>query len=676
DDAVLRGIAPFDPRSGGGEGTRRIWVDATGEHKVDAEFVELAGGKVRLRRADGRIIALPLDKLSPADQDEARRLAAGPGAARDASDPFGDSAVEEPAADRPAPVRRKPQRQEGDFLPGDIVEAKRWGKVKEGKVLGGDEHWLKILFDGETDVDTVSRRDKTLRMVRADPNAVPRSEAGQALTTPDMSNVRHVVLGGSPAAAFQPDGLDAAQSPQRVRAVGVGPQRGFFEDIESFSVSPAGRYAVIARAGGAGVHDDAARIQICDLVAGRTRNLDVKHKFMATRISPSGDRLATVTDDAESAVDVWDIRGELEHAASWEPSGGGHFNDVIDMAWLDDNRLLTVSRKAILAWDVTNVRAEYQLQLDRLDAGVLSPGGKQLAISTAGKILVLEAATGDLLQSIVTPESRTHQGLAFDPSGRLLAALRGSQLDLINVETGEAFDSLYVPYTGNSVSWADEEHVLVGGRHLVHVPSQMPVWEYPHSAAQVAHAAGWNWYLFSGHNAQGALIPLRLPHKGVSNVTDDQLVLRPGDSVRLEVELINDFAAGGRSILQDARDKLTQDLENAGYVVASEAPAVLVAQTMPGERREIQYRNFGITRGEPDKVSETERVYLLELKINGEVVWTRRQVQGPPHFLQMEQGETVQQAVARVMEPTAGYFGSGIPDRILDPEQAKRRVSE
>ncbi|MDG2220352.1 MAG: SHD1 domain-containing protein [Rubripirellula sp.] len=51
-----------------GEKTR-TWSDTTGRFKIDAVFVELVDGKVRLRRADGRMIApLPLDKLSEADQ--------------------------------------------------------------------------------------------------------------------------------------------------------------------------------------------------------------------------------------------------------------------------------------------------------------------------------------------------------------------------------------------------------------------------------------------------------------------------------------------------------------------------------------------------------------------------------------------------------------------------------
>ncbi len=53
----------------------RIWSDITGQFKIEATFVELVDGKVRLRRADGRILApLPLEKLSQADQAFVKQL--------------------------------------------------------------------------------------------------------------------------------------------------------------------------------------------------------------------------------------------------------------------------------------------------------------------------------------------------------------------------------------------------------------------------------------------------------------------------------------------------------------------------------------------------------------------------------------------------------------------------
>ena len=56
----------------------RPWTDSSGAYRVEAEFVDEAGGTVRLRRSDGRIVSLPLERLSAADQTYIRKRQASP----------------------------------------------------------------------------------------------------------------------------------------------------------------------------------------------------------------------------------------------------------------------------------------------------------------------------------------------------------------------------------------------------------------------------------------------------------------------------------------------------------------------------------------------------------------------------------------------------------------------
>lgn len=53
----------------------REWTDDTGQYSVEAEFVELVGQVVKLKRSDGEVISVPLEKLSRSDQEYARQLA-------------------------------------------------------------------------------------------------------------------------------------------------------------------------------------------------------------------------------------------------------------------------------------------------------------------------------------------------------------------------------------------------------------------------------------------------------------------------------------------------------------------------------------------------------------------------------------------------------------------------
>jgi S1-C subfamily serine protease len=52
----------------------REWYDAAETHRVEAAYLGLSGGAVQLRRADGRQIAVPLEKLSKPDQEFLRIL--------------------------------------------------------------------------------------------------------------------------------------------------------------------------------------------------------------------------------------------------------------------------------------------------------------------------------------------------------------------------------------------------------------------------------------------------------------------------------------------------------------------------------------------------------------------------------------------------------------------------
>jgi len=53
----------------------RTWHAAAGAYTVQATFVELKSNQVTLKRADGRIIKVPLEKLSKADQEYAKQQA-------------------------------------------------------------------------------------------------------------------------------------------------------------------------------------------------------------------------------------------------------------------------------------------------------------------------------------------------------------------------------------------------------------------------------------------------------------------------------------------------------------------------------------------------------------------------------------------------------------------------
>ena len=107
-----------------GAGFARTWTDVTGTYRIDAEFVDVVEGKVQLKRADGAVIAVPLEKLSDQDRDHIKRiLAESLKSAPQASQPAGPpasagTANEKPATGQPAaekPPAEKPPARTGQF---------------------------------------------------------------------------------------------------------------------------------------------------------------------------------------------------------------------------------------------------------------------------------------------------------------------------------------------------------------------------------------------------------------------------------------------------------------------------------------------------------------------------------------------------------------------------------
>jgi hypothetical protein len=74
DEKTLALVRGTGGASAAGASAYRNWTDNTGSFRVEAQFLGLADGKVKLRRKDGRELAVPLERLSEADKQEVEKL--------------------------------------------------------------------------------------------------------------------------------------------------------------------------------------------------------------------------------------------------------------------------------------------------------------------------------------------------------------------------------------------------------------------------------------------------------------------------------------------------------------------------------------------------------------------------------------------------------------------------
>jgi hypothetical protein len=126
--------------------------------------------------------------------------------------------------------------------------------------------------------------------------------------------------------------------------------------------------------------------------------------------------------------------------------------------------------------------------------------------------------------------------------------------------------------------------------------------------------------------------------------------------------------------LQDAQERekvrtsLTAKLKERGCEVGPNGTIDLVATAEAGEEREISYHGFGISPWKTHKVRE----YISKLTFNyqGKLTW---QTQGSsvPGFIQLKEGETIDQVLRRSERPNYSVFQNvELPKMLMKPTGA------
>lgn len=145
--------------SSSGFGQTRTWTDDTGEFTVEAELVAVIGKTVRLRKSDGGVIVVPLERLSEADRQHVQSHSETPAATTPATpEPeAGMKRVDTPERSQTAPVDTEPEA-EAELEPDAGVEGHQVYDVKYLEDLGEGESILLTMgvFQGAVDISADS----------------------------------------------------------------------------------------------------------------------------------------------------------------------------------------------------------------------------------------------------------------------------------------------------------------------------------------------------------------------------------------------------------------------------------------------------------------------------------------------------------------------------------------
>lgn len=603
----------------------RTWTDTTGNYKTEATFVRIADdGRVELKKPDGGIARVPLDKLSPADRELAKKLAVESAAGRDPHDPFAtDSDSGTPAEPVPGVAPAAPANHTDTQNPANL------------KVTEPD-------WDGASDV-------------------IPDDSVREGGLTPDPE----------PASALA---LASRGIPLSKNASGKqGPHAGFFENAKTMSISPASGQAVIALVDESPGTERTTRLERCDLATGRSLgSVELKGNSVPLDADPMGQFLVARSDNfhigTHGRVDLFDVTaGPPKHVISWLPYGDRDWGqrDVQFAAFADRDHVCTVDGTGKLTmWNAGQAKALYSVATFQGSIPAASGSGKYLAVLAANGVFVLDAKSGNPLARF-TGQPGYYPRLSFRPDGKQLACVSNGLVQVWDVESGQMVHEVFLPtqFAANSVAWPSDGYLLLNGGSLVDLERRIVLCQYSGGSEAGAAISGRQLFVAKNADHSSTLVHAALPHAAAKKLAaglnaDALLAIKPGAevSVRIAVALTPQEQ-------QQIHDALVKRLTDGGLKVVPNSGLILHATTEQGETKTVEYRTIGRGFG-TESATVTQQIQKLTFTENGKTLWQAVQVKGAPFFLHTR-GKDLNAAVAEQTRPSVMFFTNTMLPRHL-----------
>ena len=190
------------------------------------------------------------------------------------------------------------------------------------------------------------------------------------------------------------------------------------------------------------------------------------------------------------------------------------------------------------------------------------------------------------------------------------------------------------------------------------------------------------WYSVKGKEGRGTLIPLKLPQQEVLDVVsnydpEDFLVIQPGMKVAIRMDL--PFPQGDQ---QKIYDSIANKLEENGCIVDPDSPTVLKCFTEKGKTQSRDYENrpgFGrpFRGGGKEKVTFTPTISYMQMAKGTDVLWKKAVSSGPGFMMFLEEGQTAQQAANKQSKPSPQFFiAAQLPKYFARLPQGKKALGE
>lgn len=583
----------------------RKWVDKTGKHELEGKFTGLEGQEVVLETKDGKRMKIKLDLLSFDDQ----KYALEQSAKMKTENPFKESSgspSSQPSADEAGPAAK--------------IVTVRWNTAKILNPRTAPAEW-KLEPDPE-------------------PQAAPRAPT----------------------------------------AIPLPKKRDFFEAFTGTAANASEGLVCVAHKFDRGGKKD-TRLEVVDLGSGKVvRESLIENCWSPLAVMEGGNTVVLRSDDfgfgGKERLTVWKMNPDKSAAPlkGWvcSQSRQGSARDISWAAPLQQNRFATLTSDGRLTiWDLDTAEPKAYMDMGRDAHAAVTPGGRFILCGIGSALVAIDAMRTRLVGSLTIPEAANQPvKVNVSPDGSRFAFGFGSVFHVYNYATGQREQEVVGVSTFGDLVWADDSNLLVGSggsRVLVNLDHGFVVWTY--TGMEDALRLGPNTWFSISTDKSGGLFGIKMPRKDAREAVDRALqdpnffAVTQGRSVRIDTSGMTD-----PNERQRAQEALEKKLQANGILVNDGAPVTVVAEVKRGMTRKVEFRSFGqFAFAQGDVRDVTEWVSGLRIQDGDKTIWEAYSTVFPTHFT-LQEGESLDQALARLDKPDYRFFQSIVVPRNIPKE--------
>ncbi|MDE0935862.1 MAG: SHD1 domain-containing protein [Mariniblastus sp.] len=573
----------------------RKWTDASGTFSVSAKLVSNKDGKIELEKEDGRVITLPLTKLSEKDQTYLQEL----GKQNSEANPFAGGELN--ASPKPGNKDRPSESASSTPTPKPAIPAIT-PNLDANEMVLSDKAWT-VQPDAAA---VVTSNEKVINFKSGFTKHAFHNRLSGAMLTTDGQTV---------AAAISNPFEKASEI--------------IIADLKTAKASPPLRV-------------DSKETTLLAIAPNGER--------VVTYNKGSGRESGTIA--------FWDLGDEATQTAAWK-AASFFDRDGLDPSmgrFVDENRLLTAGRRVIL-WNCETATAIYSFGISATAKPALSATGKQLAVVSGDSVFIVDVNDGKTLGKI-EPPTRT-KFLAFSPNGESLAGIdSGSgEIWVWDLVANKLTQELSAPPTMvKSMVWVGEEYLLINDSNLIDIRLRATVWSYRPTGGSILKAADSRfWFIGKSKFTPISLPHKNLAAQTAQLDPDDLLVLNPGSEVSIELDL--PLKRPEQDKIRERVTAMLKN-NGVAVRGTAKLKLVLKITKGKQEKAEMSSITDPFGRRGTESIKYTPQIGSVTLVKDGIDVWRTGRRFGPLGMIQLKEGESAQAAAKRLCKPDPSFFQS------------------